>query len=268
MIGNPTNPTSVLHPAAALRALLRPGRTVVVDEAFMDAVPGEPDSLIADQMTGLIVLRSLTKTWALAGLRAGYAVGDPPLIDALRHQQPPWSVSTPALAAITACLTPAALAEAAKRRRHLHRPPGRAHQPPHRPGASARRRPPRAVPAPRHQPRPRPPGPRAGSGSGSGTEASPYAAATPSPGSARTGSGSPYATPTPPGRSPPPWPTWSEPSDDVRRRPGRPGPSGGGLRGRAGGVRGDQLPARGRGGADRRRRGSRHHGRRPRAPAA
>lgn len=113
MIGNPTNPTSVLHPAALLRALLRPGRTVVVDEAFMDAVPGETESLIADRMPGLIVLRSLTKTWGLAGLRAGYVVGDPSLIAALRAQQPPWSVSTPALAATTACLTPAAQAEAA-----------------------------------------------------------------------------------------------------------------------------------------------------------
>ena len=77
MIGNPTNPTSVLHPRPALRVLFRPGRTLVVDEAFMDAVPGEPETLIGAEMTGLVVLRSLTKTWGLAGLRAGYAVGDP-----------------------------------------------------------------------------------------------------------------------------------------------------------------------------------------------
>ena len=56
-------------------------------------------------MPGLVVLRSLTKTWGLAGLRAGYAVGDPDVIDRLKAQQPPWSVSTPALAAIAACLT-------------------------------------------------------------------------------------------------------------------------------------------------------------------
>lgn len=38
-VGNPTNPTSVLHPAQALRQLCAPGRLVVVDEAFLDAVP-------------------------------------------------------------------------------------------------------------------------------------------------------------------------------------------------------------------------------------
>ncbi|MGI8456813.1 MAG: cobyrinate a,c-diamide synthase [Propionibacteriaceae bacterium] len=113
MIGNPTNPTGTLHDADALRSLLRPSRVVVVDEAFMDAVPGAPETLITGELTGLLVLRSLTKTWGLAGLRAGYVVGDPPLIDRLRTQQPPWSVSTPALAATAACLTPDALAEVA-----------------------------------------------------------------------------------------------------------------------------------------------------------
>ena len=71
----------------------------------MDAVPGEPE--IADRrrpMPGVVVLRSLTKTWGLAGLRAGYVVGDPAVIAGMRAQQPPWSVSTPALAAIGACL--------------------------------------------------------------------------------------------------------------------------------------------------------------------
>ena len=105
MVGNPTNPTGTLHPAATLRRLLRPGRILVVDEAFMDAVPGEPETMIGGEMTGLVVLRSLTKTWGLAGLRAGYAVGDPEVIDRLKAQQPPWSVSTPALAAIAACLS-------------------------------------------------------------------------------------------------------------------------------------------------------------------
>jgi cobyrinic acid a,c-diamide synthase len=112
MVGNPTNPTSVLHPGRLIDSLCRDGRIVVVDEAFMDCVPGETETLISDDMTGLLVLRSLTKTWGLAGLRAGYVVGDPKLIAALRTQQPPWSVSTPALAAMAACLTPEARNEA------------------------------------------------------------------------------------------------------------------------------------------------------------
>lgn len=113
MIGNPTNPTGVLHPAAVLRALVRPGRVLVVDEAFLDAVPGEAETLATDQLPGLLVVRSLTKTWALAGLRAGYLIGDGELIRRLAAQQPPWSVSAPALAAIEACCAPAAVAEAA-----------------------------------------------------------------------------------------------------------------------------------------------------------
>ena len=60
------SPTSVLHPRAELLALAGPGRVLVVDEAFMDLVPGEPATLVdpwvADP-TGVLVLRSLTKTW-------------------------------------------------------------------------------------------------------------------------------------------------------------------------------------------------------------
>ncbi|MYW75647.1 Rv2231c family pyridoxal phosphate-dependent protein CobC, partial [Pseudonocardia sp. SID8383] len=104
VVGNPTNPTGVLHPAAALRALARPGRTVLVDEAFADAVPGEPETLAGDAgVPGLLVFRSLTKTWALAGLRAGYALGAPELLARLAATRPLWPVSTPALEAVIAC---------------------------------------------------------------------------------------------------------------------------------------------------------------------
>ena len=120
VLGNPTNPTSVLHPAAGLAGLVRPGRVVVVDEAFADTVPGEPESLASHpDLTGLLVVRSLTKTWGLAGLRVGYALGPPDLVAVMAAQQPPWPVSTPALAALTACTTPAARAEAVDAARAL-----------------------------------------------------------------------------------------------------------------------------------------------------
>ncbi|WP_351225227.1 Rv2231c family pyridoxal phosphate-dependent protein CobC [Streptomyces sp. NPDC002133] len=115
VIGNPTNPTSVLHPAAAIAGLARPGRIVVVDEAFMDAVPGEPEELASrTDVPGLVVLRSLTKTWGLAGLRIGYALAPPETIASLERAQPLWPVSTPALVAAEACMSPRALAEAAE----------------------------------------------------------------------------------------------------------------------------------------------------------
>ncbi|MEV2196329.1 Rv2231c family pyridoxal phosphate-dependent protein CobC [Streptomyces phaeochromogenes] len=112
VIGNPTNPTSVLHPAALIAELARPGRTLVVDEAFMDAVPDERESLAGrTDVPGLVVLRSLTKTWGLAGLRIGYVLASPETIAELERAQPLWPVSTPALAAAEACMTPRALAE-------------------------------------------------------------------------------------------------------------------------------------------------------------
>ncbi|SED96269.1 histidinol-phosphate aminotransferase [Streptomyces sp. 2131.1] len=114
VVGNPTNPTSVLHPATVLERLARPGRTLVVDEAFMDAVPGEREALCGrTDIPGLVVLRSLTKTWGLAGLRIGYVAADPETIRTLEEAQPLWPVSSPALAAAKACVEPRALAEAA-----------------------------------------------------------------------------------------------------------------------------------------------------------
>ena len=113
LLGNPTNPTAVLHPAEMIAKLARPGRTLVVDEAFIDAIPGEPQSLAKrDDLPGLVVIRSLTKTWGLAGLRIGYLLAEPGTVALLRSAQPLWSVSTPALAAALACSEPRALAEA------------------------------------------------------------------------------------------------------------------------------------------------------------
>ncbi|MEV0796302.1 Rv2231c family pyridoxal phosphate-dependent protein CobC [Kribbella sp. NPDC050281] len=114
VIGNPTNPTSVLHRADDLRELARPDRILVVDEAFMDAVPGEPESLAGASIPGLVVIRSLTKTWGLAGLRVGYVLAAAGLVEQLAAVQPHWPVSTPALAAAIACSNERAVAEAAQ----------------------------------------------------------------------------------------------------------------------------------------------------------
>ncbi|WP_432279137.1 aminotransferase class I/II-fold pyridoxal phosphate-dependent enzyme, partial [Nocardia brasiliensis] len=109
VLGNPTNPTSVLHPADTVKALRRPGRIVVVDEAFADAIPGEPESLAGFAAPDVLVLRSLTKTWALAGLRCGYVLGAPELLARLNHGRAHWPLGTLQLEAITATAAPEAV---------------------------------------------------------------------------------------------------------------------------------------------------------------
>jgi len=105
MVGNPTNPTSRLHPRESILALRRPGRLVVVDEAFMDVARGGGDSVLADAIRGegLVVIRSLTKTFGLAGIRVGYLVGGSDVVADCALTQPRWSVNALAVAAAVAC---------------------------------------------------------------------------------------------------------------------------------------------------------------------
>ncbi|MGC5246638.1 Rv2231c family pyridoxal phosphate-dependent protein CobC [Gordonia sp. DT219] len=113
VLGNPTNPTSMLHPAQTIESLRRPGRIVVVDEAFadltLDPVTGrrEPESCSGNRAADLVVLRSVTKTFGLAGLRAGYLLAAPEVIARLEAGRRAWPLSAPALAALAACCGPA-----------------------------------------------------------------------------------------------------------------------------------------------------------------
>ncbi|WP_051470916.1 bifunctional adenosylcobinamide kinase/adenosylcobinamide-phosphate guanylyltransferase [Patulibacter minatonensis] len=107
VVGRPENPTGVLDARESILRLRRPGRTVLVDEAFADFV-GE-DALaasggaLADQRPAdhgpgdLVVLRSLTKSLSVPGIRCGYLLGDPELVAAVREAGPPWTCPTPAL---------------------------------------------------------------------------------------------------------------------------------------------------------------------------
>lgn len=112
VVGNPTNPTALLHPRDQILALRRPGRIVVVDEAFADAVAGESESLAGHRLPDVVVLRSLTKTWSVAGLRVGYALGAPEVLERLTARRAHWPLGTLQLEAIAACCTPEAVADA------------------------------------------------------------------------------------------------------------------------------------------------------------
>ncbi|QSR33020.1 cobyrinic acid a,c-diamide synthase [Nocardioides sp. S5] len=118
VIGNPTNPTGVRHPAAVIPGLAEPGRLVVVDEAFLD---DDVETLADERHPGVVVLRSLTKIWSIPGIRAGYVLAEPDVVRALRDLQTPWSVSAPAIAALVATSSEQAREEAKARAHELER---------------------------------------------------------------------------------------------------------------------------------------------------
>ncbi|MBP8980740.1 MAG: threonine-phosphate decarboxylase [Syntrophobacterales bacterium] len=110
--GQPNNPTGLLWDAADLRRLARrhPAATIVIDEAFADFVPGM-DSLTQRRPPNVVVLLSLTKFFAVPGIRLGCAVADPALIARIKAVMPPWTVNTLAQAIGAAALADAAYAE-------------------------------------------------------------------------------------------------------------------------------------------------------------
>lgn len=104
---NPNNPTGHLlkrDEVLAIADAAKKGKCVlIVDEAFIDFVPDE--SVIGDVQDNpyLIVLRSMTKFYALTGLRIGYGVFHKDLIDKIKKFKEPWTVNSLAQkAAITA----------------------------------------------------------------------------------------------------------------------------------------------------------------------
>ena len=103
---NPNNPTGQALELEALGRLLRAcgEALLVVDEAYLDFADGVPSALDLRRDPRVVVLRSLTKNFGLAGLRLGYAMAAPAVIDALGRAQPPWSVNALAQAAGLAAL--------------------------------------------------------------------------------------------------------------------------------------------------------------------
>ncbi|MBO0874892.1 MAG: histidinol-phosphate transaminase [Pseudonocardia sp.] len=107
---NPNNPTGTALRRDELLALLDavPAHVVIVlDEAYREFVtdPEVPDGLtLLPGRPNLVVLRTFSKAYRLAGLRVGYAVAAPPVVTALRKVQVAFSVSTVAQAAASAAL--------------------------------------------------------------------------------------------------------------------------------------------------------------------
>ncbi len=111
-ICNPNNPTGRVEKNALLRPIVEEatlaGKTVVVDEAFMDFVTDARQCTVLpllENNPGLVVLYSLTKFFAVPGLRLGVAVASAPIIKKLETLKDPWSVNILAQVAGTAALS-------------------------------------------------------------------------------------------------------------------------------------------------------------------
>lgn len=109
---HPNSPTgqacSADEVARLAKAARRRGLWLVIDEAFADYCPDRSVLPHAASWPGVVVLRSMTKFYALPGLRVGYAVATHTAVSRLRRQLPPWSVCVMGQVAALAALNDAA----------------------------------------------------------------------------------------------------------------------------------------------------------------
>ena len=95
---NPNNPTGQVMNRSALRELAevvdRQQGWLIVDEAFIDYCQAQSVVSMLHAYPCMMVLRSLTKFYAMPGLRIGYLVGASKVVDELKNRQPPWSVNS------------------------------------------------------------------------------------------------------------------------------------------------------------------------------
>ena len=110
-IGNPNNPTGTILTVSQIECLLvaasQAGVTVVVDESFMDFVIGDSNYTcrpLLKKYDNLVILHSLTKFYAIPGLRLGFALSNPNITAKLHAAKDPWNVNSLAQAAGVAAL--------------------------------------------------------------------------------------------------------------------------------------------------------------------
>ena len=104
---NPHNPTGTTVTRDELRSFVSASRArlVVVDEAYIDFVDApEATTMVGEASGKLVVTRTLSKAYGLAGARVGYLVGSPLIVDYLRRIRPPFSVGTLGQAAAEAAI--------------------------------------------------------------------------------------------------------------------------------------------------------------------
>ncbi len=101
---NPNSPTGTHHSRMSVKRVLARSRGVVVlDEAYVDFAPESQLELI-DKHPNLLILRTMSKSYALAGMRIGFALGNPQLISALDAVRDSYNMDRLAIAAAMAAI--------------------------------------------------------------------------------------------------------------------------------------------------------------------
>jgi len=95
---NPNNPSGQLLPQGDVRRLIKgfPDTLVILDEAYLGFTPHPGNAPALIKKPSVLVIRSMTKDYALAGLRLGYGLACRDIINNLKKVRPPWNVSSPA----------------------------------------------------------------------------------------------------------------------------------------------------------------------------
>ncbi len=118
IINNPHNPSGSVISSEALLDLSRKAAadqvTLLLDEAFIEYAPHASISSEVARLSNVVVLRSVTKFYALAGMRVGYALANRKLATLLWRQVPSWPVSTLAMIAAVEALSDVDYAERAR----------------------------------------------------------------------------------------------------------------------------------------------------------
>ncbi|MBE9531359.1 MAG: aminotransferase class I/II-fold pyridoxal phosphate-dependent enzyme, partial [Proteobacteria bacterium] len=101
-MANPANPTGVLTPLDEMEEILKAceerGVIFVVDEAFCDFTEDASVKSLVQGSNSLVVFRSMTKFFSLAGLRLGAMLAPEKLVDSVIDERVPWSINSLALA--------------------------------------------------------------------------------------------------------------------------------------------------------------------------
>ena len=92
VICSPNNPTGNLQPRELIVELLETGKPVIIDEAYQEFAPEDNLDLV-ESYGNLLLLRTFSKAFCMAGMRVGYSIGDPEVMKYLRRVKSPYNLN-------------------------------------------------------------------------------------------------------------------------------------------------------------------------------